>query len=425
MAASSSSGTPDNRAVRKALAEFEGADAKGQRFERVAFHPFPARMPTAVAKHLIETLSCPEATVLDPMVGSGTTMIAARRSRRRGIGVDRDPLAVLISRATTQTISREHVAGLPTRILQRARRGIGQIRLARDRARLPQEDQQFLRYWFPPESQKQLFALAAAIEKEPEGPERDLAWAVFSSLIIAKSAGASFALDISRSRPHKRADKDVVLPFDGWGRRFTTAVTRHPFLGKSPQGEATIVEGDARDLALEDGSVDLVLTSPPYLNAIDYLRGHKFSLVWMGHDLQSLRQLRGTMMGTERGLWSLDGLPASFERQLEETVVVSRRRAVLRQYLSDLHKLLAESRRVLQPRGLIVLVVGPSILATDKPDAVGVVSGLATSLELETIGSATRSLSSGRRSLPPPAQAADGNPLGKRMKHEILVALRK
>jgi len=370
-------------------------------------------------------LSSPGATVLDPMVGSGTTMVAARLSGRRGIGIDRDPLAVLIARATIQTISNEQVAGLPGRILQRARKGIRQIHLLQARARLPREDQQFLRYWFPPASQKQLFALASAIDSEPQGPQRDLAWAVFSSLIIAKSAGASFALDISRSRPHKRPDKDFVLPFDGWGRRFKSAVARHPFLDNLPTGEATIVEGDARALALKDETVDLVLTSPPYLNAIDYLRAHKFSLVWMGRDLQGLRQLRGTMMGTERGLWSPDGLPASFERRLEEAVTTSRRRAILRRYLSDMHKLLAEAKRVLRPGGLAVLVVGPSIVETDEADAVAVVRGLASSLDLETVGSATRSLSAGRRSLPPPFRASQENPLAKRMEHEILVALRK
>jgi hypothetical protein len=90
-----------------------------------------------------------------------------------------------------------------------------------------------------------------------------------------------------------------------------------------------------------------------------------------------------------------------------------------------MHKLLAEAKRVLRPGGLAVLVVGPSIVETDEADAVAVVRGLASSLDLETVGSATRSLSAGRRSLPPPFRASQENPLAKRMEHEILVALRK
>ena len=69
-------------------------------------------------------------------------------------------------------------------------------------------------------------ALATAIEELQPGIEEDFAWVVFSSLIIAKSAGASYALDISRSRPHKRDDKPVVAPFVSWEDRFRSAAAR-------------------------------------------------------------------------------------------------------------------------------------------------------------------------------------------------------
>ena len=52
---------------------------------------------------------------------------------------------------------------------------------------------------------------------------------------------------------------------------------------------AQVYKGDARHLDLRDRSVDLVITSPPYLNAIDYLRCSKFSLVWMGYSVGELR----------------------------------------------------------------------------------------------------------------------------------------
>jgi DNA modification methylase len=48
-------------------------------------------------------------------------------------------------------------------------------------------------------------------------------------------------------------------------------------------------------------SVDAVLTSPPYLNAIDYMRGHRMSLVWLGHSLTELRHIRSNSIGAERG----------------------------------------------------------------------------------------------------------------------------
>lgn len=409
--------------VCNSLAQLEGAKAKGHELE-LSIHPFPARMPTSVAEHLVDRLTNQGATVLDPMAGSGTTLIAAARRGRRGIGLDRDPLSVMIARTVTRGIDRQRIDKLEAQILERAQKLFAKMRLPEVRKSLPQEDQEFLQYWFPSRSQKQLFSLATAIEELPQGLERDFAWVVFSSLIIAKSAGASFALDISRSRPHKRPEKPIVLPFDAWRRRFSAAINRHPFADAKPEGEVEVVVGDARSLSLADDTVDLVITSPPYLNAIDYLRAHKFSLVWMGYRLEALRELRGTMIGTERGLWSRDGLPGHTEEQLREVVRSTRRQAMLRRYLSDFRRMLKEIHRVLREGALAVLVVGPTIVASDEPDGVSVVTQLAEGVDLKVLGSAVRSISSARRSLPPPSPCRS-RPLNQRMHQEVLVALRK
>lgn len=415
--------TPADRQVRKALAALEGAEARGQKVE-LSIHPFPARMPSSVVEHLVEELTRPGETVLDPMAGSGTTLVVAAQMGRRAIGFDRDPLAVLLARTATQGFDRKRIQDLERQVLERAQELFAIIRLPEARRKLPREDQNFLGYWFPSRSQKQLFALAGAIEELDDGADRDFAWVIFSSLIIAKSAGASFALDISRSRPHKRTEKRIVLPFEGWRLRFMAATRRHSFLDSEPLEDVRIRVGDARSLPLAEDEIDLVLTSPPYLTAIDYLRGHKFSLVWMGHDLETLRELRGTMMGTERGLWNRDGLSERIEKQLGEVVGANRRQAILRRYLSDFRKMLTEVRRVLRPGGLAVLVLGPTIIKSNKPDALPIVSELAASVELDVVASAVRDISAIRRSLPPPSPATD-KPLDQRMRQEVLVALRK
>ena len=306
-------------------------------------HPFPARLPLRYTQHLIERLTSPQATVLDPMVGSGTVITAARRLGRNGIGFDRDPLALLIARAATTDCSSQKLTRVGNRIFARALRlaRSGRIALPELRATLPDEDKEFVRYWFPPRAQRQLFALARSIHTEGDSFEANFAWVVFSKLIIAKTAGASFALDITRSRPHKRIDKPVVLPFDAWNSRFTETLKRLPFVDNtSTLPHAIVREADARTLPLENDAVDLVFTSPPYKNAIDYLRGHKFSLVWMGCRLEELRELRGSLVGTERGLWKRDGLPEGFERRLDRTVVLDARRARVRRYLSDIQRVL-------------------------------------------------------------------------------------
>jgi len=145
----------------------------------------------------------------------------------------------------------------------------------------------------------------------------------------------------------------------------------------------------------------------------------------MGHDLESLRELRGTMVGTERGLWSLDGLPESLEQRLKRSVREDRRRALLRRYLSDIRQILAETNRVLRPGGLAVLVVGPTMINARNSDAAETIWQIGKSVGLRAAGSAIRQLNSERRSLPPPGTTGQENSLSNRMRREVIVALRK
>lgn len=410
--------------VIRALDLLRGARPQTSRLDPPPIHPFPARMPLSVASHLIASTTRGVARVLDPMAGAGTTLIAARALRRAAVGFDLDPLAVLIARSATRTFTTVNLEKLRARILLRAQNAVDDIRLGDTRGDLPYEDQGFIRYWFPPVAQKQLFALASAVAREPAGPERDLAWVVFSSLIVAKSVGASFALDLARSRPHRSTRKPVQLPLVAWDRRFKSTTVRLPFLGDASRPAARIDLGDARSLPLRDECIDLVLTSPPYLNAIDYVRAHKFSLLWMGHSLAELRELRGTLVGSERGMWSRDGVPAPLEDRLARLIQSRRRRAMLRRYLSDLRRVLNETHRVLKPGGLAFLVLGPTIISSRRSDAASMVTTMCQGLGMKVIGSIERELNARRRSLPPPSISRN-NPLSERMRREVVVALRK
>ena len=73
---------------------------------REPVHPFPARMAPGIALAAIEKARKP-LRVLDPMVGSGTVIALARLKKHKAIGVDIDPLAVLISKVWTTAVEAE------------------------------------------------------------------------------------------------------------------------------------------------------------------------------------------------------------------------------------------------------------------------------------------------------------------------------
>src|SRR5690349_6889042 len=82
-------------------------------------HPFPARMAPGIALDIIEG-GTDSMRVLDPMMGSGTVLALARARGHKAIGVDIDPLAVLIARVWTTAIDVRVVKDEAARVLSLA-----------------------------------------------------------------------------------------------------------------------------------------------------------------------------------------------------------------------------------------------------------------------------------------------------------------
>ena len=62
-------------------------------FQTVAAEPgkHPAEKPLPLLRHIIEASSRPGDAVMDCMMGSGSTLDAARQCGRQGIGIEKDP----------------------------------------------------------------------------------------------------------------------------------------------------------------------------------------------------------------------------------------------------------------------------------------------------------------------------------------------
>src|SRR5262249_20585172 len=149
----------------------------------------------------------------------------------------------------------------------------------------------------------------------------------------------------------------------------------------------------------------LVLTSPPYLNAIDYMRCSKFSLVWMGYSVSELRRIRGESIGTEAV--SQEAMQAGWVRALIKDLrlrpgLVGRDHALLSQYVWDMGGALAEVSRVLRSGGRAIYVVGDSTVRGTFVRNSAIVAAVARDHGLSLVSQQSRSLPANRRYLPPP-----------------------
>ena len=351
------------RDVLRADLDFHGSDG---RHSTHGWHPFPAKFPPQLPGYFIERLSRPGDMVLDPMFGSGTTILEAVRLQRNATGYDIDPLARLIAEAKLSRLDPLLALQLGGTVVEKAKRSFASQRPRLEsalRQRFEGKTRTFVDYWFRPTQQLELIALLKAIESHAPPEARRFLHMVFSSTIIAKSGGVSLARDLAHTRPHRVPDKKPVCAFDEFAKRLKTV------LASGSQIEATvdvrILARSAENTGLPSQSVDLVVTSPPYANnAIDYMRAHKFSLVWFGWKIEELTDIRAHCLGhdakTQREWRSL---PEQCESTIERLGSVDEHKAAaLRRYFGEMSAVFAEMHRVLKPGKAAIVVVGSSTL---------------------------------------------------------------
>src|SRR5258705_6512964 len=260
-------------------------------------HTFPARMAASIALEQLQKKKRP-LRVLDPMAGSGTTIVIAQSEGHYAVGFDTDPLAVLIAKAWCTNLNIDSVRQA-AKIAQRQAASLARGLSLRDAYPCSKDDEEtrhFLRYWFDPTNRRQLTSLASVISQQQNEAIKTILWCALSRLIIAKEVAVSLAMDLSHSRPHRVRERAPIKAFDHFLSAVETCLSSLPGKGKH-NGKASLNLGDARNLPLASKSIDLVITSPPYLNAIDYMRCHKFSLIWMGYSIEHLRGIRSTNIG--------------------------------------------------------------------------------------------------------------------------------
>ncbi len=354
----------------------------------------------------------PASRVIDPMCGSGTVIRRAVEAGHSCVGRDLDPLAVLMSRAWTLPIE-------PFRLLHDAEtvadRAQSQTPLD-GRWQWPDEETEaFANYWFAPVQREALGRLATTV-RACRLRSRDLLMVCLSRTIITKEKGASLGRDVSHSRPHRVADQNDFDVYAAFRRaaRFVAGRLQPDLI----RGVAEVSVGDARDLDVKtDGLFDAALTSPPYLNAIDYMRGHRLSLIWLGHSLKELRGIRADNVGAERRLveGGMDVTPFIREGFLPE-----RYRGWVQRYAFDVLEILSGLRSVVRPGGAIVIVVGNSVIRGATVDNAGIIAQAAHKADLQIQDVFERAIPARRRYLPPPGGKSA---LAKRMRSECVITL--
>ena len=390
---------------------------------RSFLHPFPARMAPYIALEAVKSFE-PGSVVIDPMVGSGTVAITAVAAGHQFYGFDIDPLAALIAQVSTSHINYVRLRHLSNVVVKNARSSCAQ---PEDLPWIEKDDEtyKFLEFWFAEKQRNELARLALQLQtlsKSNPCVEVDALKVSLSRIIVTKESKASLARDTSHSRPHRvsRLSKYDVLK--GFEQSVSQLISRHSNLTIS--GESTIEIGDARNIdTIENSTCDAIVSSPPYLNAIDYLRGHKLSLVWLGYTIPQIRYLRSSSVGAERSTTeSTQALSHILSGFGDISSLVARQQAMISRYALDLYKLAKEAERILKPSGTALYVMGNSCLKGVYIDNASALSIAANAVGLQIIDRSERDIPLATRYLPTPK---GNNSLASRMRKEIILKFKK
>jgi DNA modification methylase len=372
------------------------------------FHAFPAKFPPQLPHRFIEELTLPGDTVLDPMMGSGTTVLEAFLLGRHGLGFDIDPLALLLAKTKVTPLDGRYLMQVVKEIVERARRAANEERVELEKRLATlwtSKTLDFVEYWFAHDTQIDLLAIISEIEQIPDKEIEAFCKLALSAIIITKSGGISLALDLAHTRPHrakvvmdpagqivvgsdlsdnssgraKLLTKRLHAPFEEFEKRARQNIKGLPIKNSArPQPYLTglfgpepdrilpgIALADAQILPIAGNSVDLIVTSPPYAsNAIDYMRAHKFSLVWLGYEIDDLGEKRKEYIGGESTTrFVFEPLPEHTEAVVADITERDKKKGrVLHRYYSEMMRTLREMFRVLRPGKAAIVVVGSSVM---------------------------------------------------------------
>jgi len=262
--------------------------------------PYRGKFHPQLIKGLLNILSVqPAEVVLDPMCGSGTLNVEASIIGIDSIGIEKSPFCVLMSKVKYEALK---IDG---------------------------------------------FRLSSVLNNMKKD---------YKTLINSKKLPADFSF-YDGFNPEKAITLLAFLDAMGYARRcsksidilFPSVIKRYAgqinsFIQAREKlnlkiGKSKFEIGDAKNLPLEDNSIDAIITSPPYSFAIDYAENDRPQLEYLGYDVSKLKD-------------EMVGLKGKTKKEK------------LANYFDDMNKVLSEMARVLKVGKYAVIIIGSNDIQT-------------------------------------------------------------
>ena len=249
-------------------------------------HEYRGKFFPQLVKALINSVNLQkESIVLDPMCGSGTALLEAKSMGMKTIGLDMNPLSVMISKVKTELleVNPKTILRFKEKILKEIDTSDSKIKIELS---LPAEDITYLLRWFNQESLNEIGQLIKIIDKSSEGIINQFFKICLSNILRKVSWQKETDLRVRKEKRNYKKGEVINFFKDELTKQIKKIIPYLDIIQKQNFYKGTIIKGDVRsiDKILSDyvGKCDIAVTSPPYATALPYIDSDRLSLIVMG-----------------------------------------------------------------------------------------------------------------------------------------------
>lgn len=254
------------------------------------FHPYTAKFIPQIPRRLIKMYAPKsEDKILDPFCGSGTTLVEAKLAGRASMGVDINPLAILISKAKISPINEAQIEEFMWWLHELKQEDVSKFH-AHNVFFSDDKD------WFREDVLGQIEVVLEKIKEMGDFNTRNFVKVALSSILKGVSNARMDRVIPVLPRQHVYIDHKLycravnnltreINVFDRLHSKLKRMRSRLKlFLSRATDARVLVFLGDARHLDklesdfLQEGGIKLVVTSPPYGSAFDYQKMYILSI---------------------------------------------------------------------------------------------------------------------------------------------------
>ena len=341
------------------------------------YFKYPCKFIPEIPRWAIKKYATEGTIIFDPFSGSGTTLLESIINGYDSYGTEIDDVAKLLIKVKTTKLTTsevEEMSMIVDNIIDR---------IEEDSTNIIIPDINNMNHWFPDENINQLGQIRFYINQINNKNIKDFLLICLASIIRK----CSFA-DDSSPKPYvsskvKKIPSNPKKEFKVIYEKYKIGMEK--LIELNNENSALIVKGNALDVNL-DKKVDLIITSPPYINAFDYARTMRLENLWLGYLTESeITKKKKLYVGTEniKKVEEIENLEILDESKLLKEYytkifkIDEKRALIVKRFFQDMKTNLEEMYKILNKNGYYCIVIGNSTIRDVKVESWKVLRDLA------------------------------------------------